>query len=246
MDPQIYEDLAGQEKAHWWFVSRRAIAASLFKKIKLPDNARILDAGCGSGGNLPLLAKFGEVFAFEMNDSARAHAASRSIGHVEAGKLPDAIPFGDTMFDLITLFDVLEHVEDDQAALRTLASRLKLGGTLYINVPAFQWLFGPMDRFHHHFRRYSRAEILDKVEATGLEIRLVNYWNCLLFPVAVAVRLMERFRKPRESSIGVKTPGIVLNNLLAGIVSGERFFIPHIRLPFGLSLIVIAQKVTPH
>jgi len=242
MDPRIYDELAEQEDRHWWFCARRAIAASLLKRFKLPSNAHILDAGCGSGGNLPMLAPFGELYAFEMNDAARARAQSRAIGQVAVGRLPDGIPFDDRRFDLITLFDVLEHIEDDRAALTALASRLKPGGMLLLNVPAFQFLFSRHDRLHHHYRRYGWDDLKRKVEAAGLDIRLMNYWNFWLFPAAVVVRLIDRLRPSPGGAPGAKTPPVMLNKLLVAIVSGERFLIPYLKLSFGTSLILIARK----
>lgn len=242
MDPQIYQEMIGQEDTHWWFRSRRSIVASLLDNITLPEHAKVLDAGCGSGGNLQLLASKGELYAFEMNDTAREHAKKRGIATIEAGKLPDAIPFAGINFDLIGLFDVLEHVEDDKSALRALTGRLNTGGILCINVPAYQWLFVRHDRLHHHFRRYSRSELIHKVKTAGLKVEFVSYWNCLLFPVAVLVRILDRFNVPKDHTIGSRKPSGLLNELLFRLVSVEHFLIPRIRLPFGLSLIMIARK----
>jgi len=235
MDPKIYAELAEQEDSHWWFCARRAIATSLLKRFKLPPNAKILDAGCGSGGNLPMLAEFGEVYGFEMDDASSSRANARAIGHIEPGQLPDAIPFANQSFDLITLFDVLEHIEDDQAALSALTARLKPGGMLLLNVPAFQWLFSRHDVLHHHYRRYGWMELKQKTEAASLKICLMNYWNFWLFPVAAIARLS-------GSASGSKMPSLLLNKLFTALVSSERFLIPHLRLPFGTSIIVIAQK----
>ena len=240
MEPQIYKELAEQEDSHWWFCARRAIAASLLKRFKLPPDAHILDAGCGSGGNLEMLAGFGKVYGFELDDASRANAKARNIGPIEAGKLSDAIPFGQS-FDLITLFDVLEHIKDDQAALNALANRLKPGGLLLINVPAFQFLFSRHDELHHHFRRYEWANLKRKIEAAGLEIRLMNYWNCLLFPVAAAARLAEKIHPPRHA-LGSGTPPPFINKLLTNLVSAERFLLPRLRLPFGISIMAVAIK----
>lgn len=242
MDPHIYQEMVEQENTHWWFTARRAITSALLKTLNLPANARILDAGCGSGGNLPLLSPMGDVHAFEMSDMMRQHAQARGIGHVESGMLPDAIPFNGTQFDLITLFDVLEHVKDDEAALRALAARLAPGGALCLTVPAYQWLFGRHDRQHHHFRRYSRRELLAKLKAAGLQVELANYWNMFLFPVALAARLLDGLRDGKEQALGTSMPAPAINRLLALLVACERFLIPHVPLPFGLSLIVLARK----
>jgi SAM-dependent methyltransferase len=242
MEARIYDDIALQENDHWWFCARRAVFRAIFSKLALPKSALILDAGCGTGGNLPLLKPFGTVYGFEMHAPSRALAQKRCIGQVENGMLPDNIPFSDTQFDMITLFDVLEHVEDDAAALRALSARLKPEGVIYLSVPAFQFLFGQMDVLHHHHRRYSKAQLTQVIQSAGLEIELINYWNSLLFPVALLARLYERILPPKGKPIGIATPPAPINTTLAHIVSLERFIVPHMRLPFGLSLLVLARK----
>lgn len=241
MEQAVYNDHVLQEENHWWFVSRRAVLTFLISSLKIQENADILDAGCGSGGNLELLSKYGNMHAFEMSDFMKEHSKERGIGQVESGKLPDEIPFADKKFDLITMFDVLEHIEDDNAALKAIAERLKNDGVLFITVPAFGWLFSQHDRLHHHFRRYSKKELQEKMQIAGLEVEFINYWNFILFPVAVATRVIYFFLKG-DTVIGTKTPSPFINKLLSKIVSAERFVIPKINLPFGLSLVVIARK----
>ena len=85
MELSVYKEHIEQEETHWWFVVRRAVCWSLLSRLKLPENATILEAGCGSGGNLPMLAKLGKVFAFELNEMMLAHAKERKIGEF-AGK----------------------------------------------------------------------------------------------------------------------------------------------------------------
>jgi len=243
MDHRSYDELALQEDEHWWWSrARQNIAKTLLGRLRLPANAAILDAGCGVGANLKWLAPYGDLHAFEIHDGSREIAAKRGLAKVEAGSLPDGIPFGETQFDLITLLDVLEHIEDDRATLLALHARLKPGGVLLINVPAFQFLFGPVDVMYHHFRRYSLRELKQKVEAAGFAVELINYWNFLLFPVAIAVRFYEKLRNIKDSSIGFKTPAAPINRALTTIVSAERFVVPYVRLPFGLSLMLIARK----
>lgn len=242
MNPEIYKDIVLQEDGHWWFVARRAIFAGVFSRLKLPVGATILDAGCGGGGNLPLLAQFGNVHAFEMHEASCSYAKGRNIGDIRIGKLPDEIPFDNQTFDLITLFDVLEHVEDDKATLAALMKRIKPGGLLFLNVPAYQFLFGKVDVLHHHYRRYSKGELRAKLQEAGFTIELMTYWNFFLFPVALAVRLFEQVYPSKGLAVGMKTPKGYINRALASLVSFERFLMPYARLPFGLSLLLVARK----
>src|SRR6185312_16486006 len=115
-------------------------------------------AGCGSGGNLPMLAEFGEVSAFELDEAQLQRARERGIGTIARGSIPDALPFEGQRFDLVVMLDVLEHLEDDHAGLAAVLTRLAPGGFFLATVPAFPMLWSSHDVSHHHFRRYSRGQ----------------------------------------------------------------------------------------
>ena len=243
MDPHVFNELVKQEKKHWWFIARRAISYTLLHGITLEPLPLILDAGCGSGGNLPMLSTFGDVFAMEQNEQALTWAKERHIGKVEYGELPNHIPFPNINFDLVTLFDVLEHIDDDAAAMQALSERMNPGAVICITVPAHQWLFSRLDREHHHHRRYNKKQIRALLANAGLQVQWINYWNCLLFPLAALIRIAENFNLKRDFTIGTRTPSPWLNNLLRKMVSAERYVIPHMPLPFGLSIVVLARKL---
>lgn len=157
MDPKAYEQMAGLEDRHWWFVGRRQILSRVIAGIPLPPSACILEAGCGSGGNLEMLSQFGQVWAMERSEIALPLARARGIAIVEEGELPHRIPFGSQQFDLIALLDVLEHLDEDTAALEALIQRLKPSGYMVITVPAYPWLWSAHDELNHHKRRYTAA-----------------------------------------------------------------------------------------
>ncbi len=125
------------EQRHWWFRGRRAVLRAMLDSLQLSSDARILEAGCGTGGNLPMLGEFGSVDAMEYNplalDFAKANHSSLSI---RKGELPDEIPYSDEAYDLVCAFDVLEHVEEDGKAVAALARKLKPGGVLLCTAPA--------------------------------------------------------------------------------------------------------------
>jgi SAM-dependent methyltransferase len=159
MERQAYDIAAGIENDHWWFSGRRRLLAAVLERHLPRSDAprRILEIGCGNGGNLELLAGFGQVFAAEKDDAARERASARGIGHVERGWLPDAIPFGGESFDLIAAFDVLEHIEDDRGAVRALRDRLGARGVLIATVPAYRWLWSEHDTLSQHVRRNTQG-----------------------------------------------------------------------------------------
>ena len=130
MNPAAYLEMAEAETYHWWFVGRRAILSRVLECIDIPKNSRILEVGCGTGGNLKMLAKFGAVSALEMNVSALTIASNKTnhLYDLRLGCCPHAIPFEGQNFDLICIFDVLEHIENDVETLKALKKMLTKNG----------------------------------------------------------------------------------------------------------------------
>lgn len=242
MDRDAYAKMADVEGTHWWFVARRKIVKKVIESLHLPPSAKILEVGCGTGGNLDLLSCFGEVTAVEVDDGAIALAKERCIGRVVTGCLPDEVDLGDEEFDLIVLLDVLEHINDDVGSLVALRKKLKKEGRILITVPAFSFLWGEHDEFHHHVRRYRAGEIVSKLLDCGYELKYTSYYNTLLFPAVVAVRVVNKILGRRHVVDDLKVPRFFLNQLVEKIFSSERFLLPEIKLPFGVSIISIAEN----
>src|SRR5579863_8171002 len=141
MDAQLYPLMAQVEDTHWWFSSRRAIVASMLSGLDLPPDPRILEPGCGTGGNFAMLSRFGQVYAMDSDPEACKFAGARKSAIVEQGELPERIPFANLNFDLVVMTDVLEHLVRDQDALTALRERLKPGGRLLATVPAMPFLW---------------------------------------------------------------------------------------------------------
>ena len=238
MDRAVFERMAAQEDVHWWFAARREIIRSVIcRLVELPGSPRVLEAGCGTGGNLDMLGGFGQLRAFELDAEARRIAAEKSGLAVAEGALPDAVPFGAERFDLIGLFDVLEHVGDDEAALRALRGRLAPGGRIVMTVPAFPWLWSRHDERHHHFRRYTRRHLTDVARRAGLRVEHGFYFNTLLFPVAVAHRAIKALLRLDHADDTLPPPA--LNGALRSVFAAERHLVGRIALPVGLSLCAV-------
>lgn len=240
MERAIYDHLRDLDGEHWWFVARRRILGRLIQTLDLPAQPKILEVGCGAGGNIPLLKQFGDVQAVEPDAESRDCAAQRAGVPVHGGLLPDGLPFAPETFDLVCAFDVVEHVDDDRGALRGLAKLAKPGGWVLTTVPAYQWLWSRHDELHHHKRRYVLPEYRALVEGAGLTIEGATYFNTLLFPAAVAQRQVKRWRG--DDSPDDAMPPKFLNRLLQSIFALEAPIVARGGLPFGMSIAVAARK----
>lgn len=241
LNPDIYTRMAAIEDEHWWFRGRRAIVASMIQGLGLPSGASVLDAGSGTGGNLSMLLGFGDVVGMELDEVARRLASKKAGVTVVAGRLPDRVPFCEESFDLVTLLDVLEHVEDDQGTLEKLGNLLKPDGVLVLTVPAFPFLWSGHDVVHQHYRRYHLQSLVDRVEAAGLKITYASYYNTLLFPLIALIRLMEKvFGTKGGHDLAVPSPW--LNRLLYRIFASERHWLGKGVFPFGVSIVLLARR----
>jgi SAM-dependent methyltransferase len=229
----------------WWYVGMRRIAYNLLSR-HLNDNAgplRVLDAGCGTGGSLRLLERFGRVTAFDFARMAAEMYLTRQRGRILVAST-DAIPFADESFDLVTSFDVICQLPfpGDEAALRELGRVLRPGGILFVRTPAYQSLYGPHDVTLHTHHRYSTTEMAKKMERSGLQVVETTYANTFLLPVAVARRMWAKFRGKAAGESDVRPVPKPLNTALTGILGAEAMLVEHTRLPFGLSVIALARK----
>ncbi len=185
MDSFSYEKMSSVEDTHWWFSARRNIISAVLERLRLPNNTDILEVGCGSGGNLEMFSRFGNVYGVEYDSYALEKARDRGIGDIEQGALPYNLPFEDSSFDLVALLDVLEHIDDDAASLSTLYDRVKSGGVLLLTVPAYQWLWSSHDEIHGHKRRYTRKVLRTLVESSGFTVDRDSHFNSFLFPLVM-------------------------------------------------------------
>ncbi len=245
MDSGLYPQMAEVEDAHWWFASRRAIVDRIIERLELPPDAAILEPGCGTGGNFPMLARRGRLFAIDADESAIGFAQARGLAHIERGSLPGTIPFGDQRFDLIVMTDVLEHLDDQSGTLRALHARLRPGGWLLMTVPAMAWLWSDHDLAHHHRRRYRARELRGLVSASGFDVNYVSYYNFLLFPIIAGARMWQRLsgrdRNGTDHRHDLAMPPPAINSALQRIFSSERYLVGTARIPFGVSLIILAR-----
>ncbi|MDR6853093.1 SAM-dependent methyltransferase [Sphingomonas sp. BE123] len=240
MDRIVYDRMAEHDSTHWWYVARRDILADYIARyVQPPKDARILEIGCGTGHNLPMLGAFGTVDAIEIDEAARTVASARLGKPVGSAPLPDLTGVAEGQYDLIAVLDVVEHVEDDVAALAGMAKRLKPGGKILITVPAHQWMWSAHDVVNHHKRRYSKASLTAALDKAGLTWRKLRWFNSLLFPAAVAARVAGKLTGKDDSDDS--PPPKPLNWAFEKIFGLERHLLGRVPLPPGLSIIVLAE-----
>jgi SAM-dependent methyltransferase len=232
------------ELTHWWFRGRRRVLVDMLRGSTDAGQGmpRILDLGCGTGGNTSAFASVGSVVGLEPDAAAirLAHARGRAQycrGHGAQ------LPFRSGIFDAVVASDVLEHIEDDVAAVAEIARVLRPGGTVIISVPAHQWLFSEHDAALHHFRRYSKARLRNVLESGGLRIRRLSYWNAVLFPAICFRRLVGRRRSANAPRSDMTSAPWLINEALAALLAGEAAVFRHAPLPWGVSLIALAERV---
>lgn len=250
MELSYYHQMARIEDGHWWFRGRRAVVRAFLSR-HLPQRPgaaggsprQILDVGCGTGAMLPLLQEFGEVEGSDFSDEALGLCRGR-LGDIplHKGQLPDGLPSG-RRYDVVTAFDVIEHIPDVVSALRAVRGSLAPDGVLVCTVPAFNFLWGPHDEVNHHCRRYTRALLSRHLNRAGFVLRRASYFNTLLFGPVAAVRLARKL-VPRHAGAqpasDFKNEMPRFNRALEAVFASESLVVPRFPLPVGVSLIALA------
>jgi len=197
MQQHTYAIMDEVEGSHWWFVGRRKILESFLDSIveKLGQRTsgagtqtqlRILDVGCGTGANLEMLAQYGEAEGVDVSDDALEFCKQKGL-QAQKG-LAEKLPFADETFDITTALDVIEHLDDDLSGLREMHRVTKSGGYSLIFVPAFMWLWGVQDDISNHRIRYTKKQIVDRLERAGYKVERATYANWTFFTPILAGR----------------------------------------------------------
>lgn len=222
------------ERSNWLKQGRCRLLRSMLHQASLPLNAEILEVGSGVGQNIPTLAEFGRVDAMEINPLGLAQLrATNGVRQIFDQPIPCTL---DTAYDAIVAMDVIEHIEDDRAALEWISTHLRPGGVLFATVPAYQWLFSGHDVALGHFRRYA-AGLFRSALPPRLRVLRCGYFDMTLFPIAAGSRLLSRKREKQSSSVPSHIDSIFL-----AILRGEVAVISSLGgLPFGLSVYCLAR-----
>jgi SAM-dependent methyltransferase len=243
MEREQYAIMARREERHWWYTGMRKVAlAVLDAYLSDQPGLRLLDAGCGTGGTTVALRRFGEVVGVDLAWEALGPARARGLRLLSRGSV-EALPFASRAFDVVTSFEVVYHlgVGNDACAFEEFHRVLKPGGLLLLRLPGHDWLRGEHDRLVHTRHRYTPSEIRTKLTAAGFRLETLTWANSVLFPPAVAKRLMER-GESAEAEPDLWQPPELLNAVLESAIAVEALAIPRgISLPFGLSVLAVAR-----
>ena len=236
--PILYE----VEQSHWWHVGRRKILSSFVEAVcsQIKDRrARILDVGCGTGANLLMLSKFGDAEGVDISPDALSFCKERGLAKVKLGAAEE-LPYADGTFDLVTAFDVVEHMDDDLAGLREMRRVLRPGGHVLLFVPTFMFLWGLQDDVSNHRRRYRLSELQRVLEEAGFEIERSTYANITFFtPILLVRQFMRLTGLKTESENTINVPA--LNGLFGWFFGLEGKVLRYANIPFGVSGLCVAR-----
>lgn len=242
MDLKTYEIVSKAEKHHWWFNGRRLIISNIIEKYKSNENEKILDVGCGTGGNLTFLKQFGNVTSLEMSEEAISYfRLTNPHETVYQGYLPNSFPkeLKKEKFTFITMFDVLEHIEEESESLQVIKNKLAKDGVLLCTVPAYQCLWSKSDEKLWHKRRYTKKQLCSVLEENGFKIEYSTYFNTFLFPIAAIVRILSKYNNNYNQDDELKIS--IVNPILKWIFQLESILIPKLSLSYGLTVCVVAK-----
>jgi len=252
MREDLYRDLYEKEHTHWWHIGKRGIEFALLRRY-LPKgrrtDRRALDLGCGTGLNLEQMSRYAETPGTDYVEEALHFCLAR--GHKLLCKADAArLPFTDSYFDIATALDVIEHLDDDLVALQELYRVMKPGGILIVSVPAYRFLWTYWDDILGHRRRYTTGMLGKVAEQAGFKVRKLSYSNLLILAPAALVRLGKSLllrnaaragnpRQPESDFINLPGP---LNSAMIAYYRLEARILQRARLPFGLSVVCVAQR----
>jgi ubiquinone/menaquinone biosynthesis C-methylase UbiE len=244
MQPEQYQDFYALEDKHWWFAGMRNIFSATIAKIygkNIP--LKILDVGCGTGRMIKELEKYGRVAGVDCEEAALGFCRKREIKSI---CLANALrlPFRSGEFDLVTAFNLVEHVQDDGFLIKELSRVCKKGGRIILATSAFRFLWSKHDELNGHKRRYSKENLRELVKSQDLVIEKLTYTNFILFPFIWLGIILQSLFKPCFSSLlrnyySIREPG---NKILLLALRLEAWVLGRFNAPFGVSFLCVARK----
>jgi len=246
MNPEYLRKYYSFERNHWWFLIREKIIRQQLNK-SLPVNAhlKILNVGAATGKSSQMLQQYGEVISVERDHDTCVFLCKELGLPVVEGSV-ESLPFDNNAFDVVCVFDVIEHIEQQEKAIQELYRVCKNGGILYCSVPAFHFLWSTHDEVNHHKRRYTVNEIREVV-GRKFVIEYNTYFNTLLFlPVWFARTILPRLQKPQKPVSDFEHNKTLNGNFFSlifkAVFSMELFWLRYFTFPFGVSILLRGRK----
>lgn len=242
MNTAEYAKMADRERTYWWHVGRLSIINTwILKWIKLNNKTRILNVGCGTGGTIKMLEKYGAVDNVDISSEA---IKFMQINGYRVNKVKNhKLPYEDSSFDLVVAFDVLEHIKDHENAVEEWSRVLKKGGAILFTVPAYQWLWSDHDISLHHYRRYNK-KLIKKIIPKNTSLSRISYFIVFSLPLIIVFRFVSKLleRKVDSETSYVKVPKVI-NWFFTKLLEVESELHKYITFPAGTSLIAIIRKI---
>ena len=241
MQPEQIVEMYALEESHWWFWGKRLLMRRLLADRLQRSGLRILDIGCGAGANALELSEYGSVTASDRSLDALAFVRSRGVQRVVAAAAPN-LPFAAASFDIVTAYDIVEHVEDDVGFVAELARVLVPGGALAIHVPAWPFLWSRHDEVLEHKRRYTRRGLRQLLSGGDLCLETLSWTNCSIFAPTAALRWTRRVLGQTDGGADLGVVPAPINAALRGVYRVEAALAATTGLPIGVSLAAIATR----
>lgn len=246
MEEFVYHANFLSEDTYWWFTAREKIILSLVEKFcpEITSRDTVVDIGCGTGGFLSKLAERYVAIGTDMSETALGYCRKRGLTRLYNTTVRDFPRESEENKKIRAVFmlDVIEHIEDDQTIVQEVYDLLEPGGYFIAAVPAFQWLFTNHDRAHMHYRRYNRKQFTQLFVNAGFSLKKTSYFNFLLFLPAVISRFLNRNKVYKTPADALDKVSPLANSILHAVFAKEASLLQTMSFPFGLSLVIIAQK----
>ena len=243
MDAVLYRQFQELEREHWWFVARREILLAVLRQ-HARVGGRFLDVGCGTGYRLERARESFDAWGIDASPIALEMCRERGLERVALGSAEDLTGVGGERFDVAGLFDVIEHLDDDAAALRNVHDVLVPGGVVVVTVPAYMFMWSAHDVVNQHRRRYVRGQLGRVLAGAGFRVEKLTYFNARLFPAALVTRAAKRIVGGSGSDFALPSPRV--NRMLTRAFAGEA---PRVLaagtaggFPFGLSILAVGRR----
>ncbi len=245
MLPREYRVMFEIEEDYWWYRGLRVLLQELIAQYVAANGAtKILDAGCGTGKNLQLLAKHGDAWGVDIAQEAIQFCRMRGI-RTERTLVASLLelPFPENFFDLALSFDVICNIEHDAAAFQEIRRTLKPGGRMIVQLPAYRFLWSAHDVAVGHKHRYMARDLRAKIERAGFRVEKLTYLNMALFPLIALLRFARRPSAHDNAHSDLTPLPQPINSVLTRVFSAEMRAAPYHRFPYGISLLAVARRV---